>query len=347
MRQRALALFLALFLAGCTSPVRTRELEQLQLVETLGFDGGLGDLTISVAPAADPEGEAPAPLSARGRSVTEAIDRLRAASPREELFFAHVRFAAVGERAARAGLAPLLDWFARSTQTPLNVPLFVVRGGPAEALVTTVPENGREITARLETLHRAEEARCATLLEAARQLARSGTALTAAVRSSAEGPVFAGSALWKDGALAGFFDEDETQGAQLLRSRVPRRALSLPLGEVARFTVELKGARCRLAAAPEGLRVTARCRAGLVEAEGFGALDESALAAIDAALAEALAGKIAAAIAASQRMDADVLELCRRTGLDAADFPTLPWRVEVTAAVERSYDIDGEGRLAP
>ena len=61
----------------------------------------------------------------------------------------------------------------------------------------------------------------------------------------------------------------------------------------------------------------------------------------------ALAGKIAAAIAASQRMDADVLELCRRTGLDAADFPTLPWRVEVTAAVERSYDIDGEGRLAP
>ena len=147
MKRIAYLFLTVLLLGGCALPVHTRELEQLQVIQTLGCDGAPGAVTVSVSSGPDPSGEAPLRLAAEGRSLTKALETLQDASPREELFFAHTRFAVIGEAAARAGLAPLLDHFERSTQTPLTVPLFVVRGGEARQLLTGSEDPAYEATA--------------------------------------------------------------------------------------------------------------------------------------------------------------------------------------------------------
>ena len=133
-------------LSGCASLLHPRQVEDLQLIQTIGFDGGIGDMTVSVSSGEASEDAVSAQLAARGASIQTAVQRLQDFSPREELFFAHIRYAAVGEDCARGGITPILDYFERGMQTQLSVPLFVVKGDSAYTLIAA---NGgeNEITA--------------------------------------------------------------------------------------------------------------------------------------------------------------------------------------------------------
>ena len=88
-------------LSGCASLLHPRQVEDLQLIQTIGFDGGIGDMTVSVSSGEASEDAVSAQLAARGASIQTAVQRLQDFSPREELFFAHIRYAAVGEDCAR------------------------------------------------------------------------------------------------------------------------------------------------------------------------------------------------------------------------------------------------------
>ena len=138
-------------LSGCASLLHPRLVEDLQLIQTIGFDGGIGDMTVSVSSGEASEDAVSAQLAARGASIQTAVQRLQDFSPREELFFAHIRYAAVGEDCARGGITSILDYFERGTQTQLSVPLFVVKG---ESAYTLIAANGgeNEITAALSSL---------------------------------------------------------------------------------------------------------------------------------------------------------------------------------------------------
>ena len=160
-------------LSGCASLLHPRQVEDLQLIQTIGFDGGIGDMTVSVSSGEASEDAVSAQLAARGASIQTAVQRLQDFSPREELFFAHIRYAAVGEDCARGGITSILDYFERGTQTQLSVPLFVVKG---ESAYTLVAANGgeNEITAALSSLEadtkRQGSAHCFTVLEIASRL---------------------------------------------------------------------------------------------------------------------------------------------------------------------------------
>ena len=351
----------AALLGGCASPVTTAEPGQLQLIETLGLDGRPGTAALSVSSGPDPTGKEPFRRAAEGRSVSEAIVRLQEFSGREELFFAHVRFAVLGEAAARDGLGALLDWFERSTQTTLTVPLFVVRGGEARGLVCPSETPEFDAAEQLASLQRDAERigspHCDTLLKIARQLSRSGTALSAAVElvSGDEGgaPVArpAGLAVWKAGRLRGFLDRDAALGADLMRGLSPRASLVLPVGEKVLVTAELR--RCRVSAErAEKNGVAAACvaldiRAGILEAEGLDRTDGETLRRIEEALAQAVLVRAEAALRETQAMDADAMELCRALSLPAEEYASLPWRIVVRAAAERSFDIAESGGVGP
>ena len=366
------AVFMApLLFTGCARLVHPREVEQLQLIQTLGYDSREGEITLSVSSGSGPAGESASLLAATGRSVTDAIRHLQAWSAREELFFAHVRFAAVGEEAAREGIEPLLDYLERSTQTPLDLPLFVVRGSTARSLVTGSADPEYEITALLSSLQRDAEqmgtVHCFSVLEVAQRLARSGTALCAAVKTAPVGPnvasagegalavLQAGYAVLKDGALVGFLGPDAALGADLVLELAGQACYVLPWGETGRVTVELRREKAKLTPEwdAEGTltaHIEVECRAGIVEADRAGMLDEAALGALSDALAAALNCQITAALEASRALDTDFLELYRRLGrASPRDFPgeeppeflsRLSWQVDVRAAIERSYDID-------
>lgn len=175
-------------LSGCAALLHPRLVEDLQLIQTIGFDGGIGDMTVSVSSGEASEDAVSAQLAARGASIQTAVQRLQDFSPREELFFAHIRYAAVGEDCARGGITPILDYFERGTQTQLSVPLFVVKG---ESAYTLIAANGgeNEITAALSSLEadteRQGSAHCFTVLEIASRLNRSGAALACAIAPTA------------------------------------------------------------------------------------------------------------------------------------------------------------------
>ncbi len=145
-------------------------------------------MTVSVSSGEASEDAVSAQLAARGASIQTAVQRLQDFSPREELFFAHIRYAAVGEDCARGGITSILDYFERGTQTQLSVPLFVVKG---ESAYTLVAANGgeNEITAALSSLEadtkRQGSAHCFTVLEIASRLNRSGAALACAIAPTA------------------------------------------------------------------------------------------------------------------------------------------------------------------
>ena len=365
MKRITAGLLCLALLSGCGGLPRSREVEQLQLIETLGWDEGAAGTVVSVSSGPRLSGEAPVLLSARGQSIADALERLRDWSAREELFFAHIRFAVMGEAAARHGAGPLLDHFERGTQTPLELPLLVVRGDTARTLVTGSGDPEYEATAALASLRRETEqrgtARFFTVREVAQRLARSGAALCCAVKaesaeehapSAGEGALAvtgAGYAVLKDGALAGYLDRDAALGADLLLGLAGRAdyVLSGPGGPV---TVELRRSRTRLSAGVEDgvltVEAETRAEAGIIQVDGAGPLDAGALEALGRELSRVMAGQESLALAAERDLAADFLELgLRLEGLRPGErealLGSLRWRVSVRAEIDRSYDIDG------
>ena len=352
-RLGALASALSL-LSGCAALLHPREVEQLQLVQTIGFDGAVGGMTVSVSSGAAFSEEVSAHLAAQGASIHTAVQRLQDFSPREELFFAHIRYAVVGETAARTGIAPILDYFERGTQTQLSVPLFVVRGGDAYELVALSASGENEITAALSSLEadteRQGSAHCFTVLEIASRLRRSGAALACAVTPTApEGSVPAsdgealaletGYAVFRGNALAGFLDRDAALGADLLLGYAPQASYVLSDGGGGTVTVQLHAANTSFSLAPDGtLRAAVRCRAAVTESSGA---DAALLSRLEEELSRAVAAQLTAALAAETRLDADFLELWRVLP-EGWDGPAaLRYTVSAESVLERSYDIYG------
>ena len=92
--RRALAVMLSLLVflpvSGCTLSVYNnyRELERLQVIETVGFDAAEdGGVTLSISAGRDASGREPVRASASAQSVTEAMQELQDRSRSDELFF--------------------------------------------------------------------------------------------------------------------------------------------------------------------------------------------------------------------------------------------------------------------
>ena len=323
-------------LSGCASLLHPRLVEDLQLIQTIGFDGGIGDMTVSVSSGEASEDAVSAQLAARGASIQTAVQRLQDFSPREELFFAHIRYAAVGEDCARGGITPILDYFERGTQTQLSVPLFVVKG---ESAYTLVAANGgeNEITAALSSLEadtkRQGSAHCFTVLEIASRLNRSGAA--------------AGYAVFRGETLCGFLDTDAALGADLLLGFAPQASYVLPDGSGGTVTVQLHTAKASLSPVRNGgetaVRIAVRVRAGVTESSGADTADAEMLARLEDELSRAVAAQIEAAAEASKALDADFLELWRVLPevKDEGVLASLRTLVQTESVLERSYDIYG------
>ena len=339
-------------LSGCASLLHPRLVEDLQLIQTIGFDGGIGDMTVSVSSGEASEDAVSAQLAARGASIQTAVQRLQDFSPREELFFAHIRYAAVGEDCARGGITPILDYFERGTQTQLSVPLFVVKGESAYTLAAALSSLEAD-TKRQGSAH------CFTVLEIASRLNRSGAALACAIAPTApersvpeaeDGATLAleaGYAVFRGETLCGFLDTDAALGADLLLGFAPQASYVLPDGSGGTVTVQLHTAKASLSPVRNGgetaVRIAVRVRAGVTESSGADTADAEMLARLEDGLSRAVAAQIEAAAEASKALDADFLELWRVLPevKDEGVLASLRTLVQTESVLERSYDIYG------
>lgn len=362
--KKALALVLAalLILSGCSQTdtiyANFRAVEDLQLVQTFGFDWEDGEITVTVSSGEETDKLPSSLLSASAPDIPQAIEKLQDWSAREDLFFAHIRYVLVGEEAARHGLETLLDWFERGIQTRLDLPIFVVEGGTARELISGSSDKLYEITAVLLSLERDVERRGKsypfTLRELASRMSRSGAGLCTSVRMAETGDnvpsapdgvtaLETGFAVFKDWKLCAFSGREAAEGICLLLNKAGSGNILLS-GDGGYVTLEMSGAKSRFrpfrdARGKASLAVETDCSASVVSSDPGTLPHEELLTLLEGEFERWIRQRTEAALALWQETGADFLELWRHFGTGSISPETLTVVTDCKGRLERSYDI--------
>ena len=379
-RIAALLTALALLpLGGCAArggiAAGYRAIEDLQLVRTLGADAD-GDAVVLSAAAGRVRDDAPVILRAGAGGLAAGLDALQAQTPRGSLFFAHTQYLVLGRRYAAGGIGEILDFVERDIHMRMGAALFVLRDGPAQALVCGAGDgwdvNDVLASVRTETnLH--GDSHVFDVRETAVALSEYGAALICALRTAdTEGTVFAlppgraavpdGYGILRGGVLVGFLDGAQARAASLMRGLLGTVTMEAASGVALELSAPppelrvLPGAdgalRLDVRVAPEAVLVSPGAAQGTV-------MDEAALQALTTALNSAIEAELQALFDRVRTENADFLALgraARRCGVDPAALPpdwlqTLDVRITVDTCLRHSYDLgeragtDGGGRL--
>ena len=365
----ALSILMLPALTGCTRLLpQRREVEQLQIIQTVGVDYAPGGVRLTLAAAAGPKGEGPGPtLSGSGRTLSAALEAIRDRAAEEELFLGHVRGLLVGQEAAEHGLNDLLGAVCRSADLRLDMPVFLVRGGSASALMEGAASGELGITEILQAARLREERRQggkgSSAGEIQRSLLRNGSALVTALaygdaaESGGKTALPAGLGVLAEGKLVAWIEQDDCLGAELLRGRSGSRELSvLDLGGLP-VSLELAHGESRVLpvwnedGSLRGLDILARVSAAVLEtaadsAEGLERYDDYLTGQLEAAVSERI-GRI---LQLSRQLELDVTGLAGR--MEQSDperlralrepfgslLPGLEISITVRGAITHSYD---------
>ena len=367
----ALCLALCLCSGGCVSIYSSyRDVGELHLIQTMGFDDG-GDGALRLTIASGTSGEAGSTvMSLRGESVTDAINRLRVFSVREDMSYAHARYAVLGSDFAENDLSQCLDFFFRSVQIRMDVGLVVLHGGSAGELITATGEGGAtDVLSSMDRIaSRDGWSHVFSFQDTARALTERGAALVCSIGAEdTEGIVFSesgelaavprGYAVVVGQRVAGYIEGESARGVDLLLGLGGGGSAVVTTPDGVQATLGIRSDGCdispvwRADGSLEAIEVSCSLNCAANELKGGGILTDSEAHAL-CAEAERLAG----------RWLLDTLELVKIYGADclgladyvrrdspeefaaveerwAGELARAELRVSVTAELERDYDL--------
>ena len=372
MKRILLCALLCLVLGGCSGKgyEDMREIESFEIIRTLGVDYEDGMYTVTAA-SGSASGSDVTVLTARSVTVARAMQKMQNYSTKKYIFFGHTANYLVGEAAAEHDLSACLEYVERGFDMRLDTNLFIVRGGTAEAAIAGASEKGEGVTEHLLALEKdvqiLSENRIVDCGEAAEERAADGcTVITAVslwenenvpVGENKKGVQVVGSAVIKDGRLAGYADVDTARGITLLTDRFVSDAAELPDGNGSYMAVELTDGRTEYSArfgdgGIEKILIRAKLRGSISEMESpVDIYDERVLTEVERVLAKRELERILNVIELSRRLDADFLELERElemkhplrlpAALKSDGLPLAEHEIEVAVEVEvkRSYEL--------
>lgn len=364
-RTAAFALAAALaVLSGCSARLigNYRSIEDLQVIQTLGLDGHGDSVTVSVSTGRDASDRGVVRMSAKGESVSGAMQRLQGYSVSDDLFFSNTGYILLGQEAA-LDAARYLDYIERSSSIRLDTPLFVVRGSDAASLVTGGGGEDGDITEIMSALElfieRRAEGYLPSCADIARSLSAGGAALACAIQPSMapDGDyitaVSSGYAVLKDGRLCAYIDENCAVAVSIFQGSLGEKSI-----EVDGATIKLISCGAEFEPVWEsdslrGLKISLDIHGSVIEAREERNLDDPDMrAALERELASRAAGWVSEVLSVSQRSGADFLgfgaELERRfpnrwkaisENWDEL-FPNLEIELSASARLLRSYGFD-------
>lgn len=363
-------------LGGCSGRTSYPRLEQFRVIQTLGVDESRAGLRLSLAAGkADRGGEDALCLSADGPTLSAALKRAESRSTEETLFCGHVRQLVIGEDVR---LEPLLETVARSADLRLDMPLYLLRGTTAERLLSEAGSGSRGVTEILDAvqteLDYGGRSRDYTVGRVLRDLHRHGCALLCAIRftEAAEQPgsvgqgeaadaprtaSLSGFALVRDGRVRAWLKPEALLGIGLLRGGLGVQTLSLTDMNGAQAALEISRGSSRIRpvwredGTLQGLDITARVRASLLEAEGS-PLSNAYIDDLTARLEGAVSEQLRALLTQAKALQADYLGLGE--AVEAASplswrrleepfsalLPKLEISLTVQSAIEHEYDME-------
>ncbi len=264
---RCLAAVCALcLLCGCSGGSiysNYRELEQLMVIQTMGFDTDSEGFELSVSSGSGSGGgggsgsesggssgggqqsgaSKVARLHAKAESLILAQDKIQDYSASEQLFFAHTSYIVLGSEAAKKSVAPFLDYIERSTILRLDTPLFVVNGDRASKLVLGAGGQDYDATSVLKSLERNLNQRGDCMVYSASEIVAAidtnSCALICAIKCVNADEAIKdakpdeltalpdGYAVIKDGRMVGHIPYDVARGVNILQNRVGPSAVEV------------------------------------------------------------------------------------------------------------------------
>lgn len=382
-RLLAVLLFLSMSVSmtGCNGIYNNyREIDTLQLIQTLGIDWNGTAVEMTVSTGQGLEDQPSVAISRRGETIASAIGEIQNYSSKEDLFFAHARFVVLGEAAAKELLTEFLDFMARSAKLKMDMTLFVVNASNAKGLLTLDGEKGYNATEGLSSIEKVARrsgiAYPFTGIDVISSLSEYGSALICAITpAQMEDSVFtedggsitstpAGYAIIKDGALCAYLDTECSRGATILMNKTGYGAIPLEIKEGAYVTVYTEDSSADYTArwgpdgSLEGLSVEVKLSCGLVEVSDKLNYGESELlSVISKTMEEKLLKDVSAVLYTSKELESDFLGLKgflrskypKEMSLLGSDFPSLlpdiPMDVRVKCEVTRNYDFEHAGTL--
>lgn len=374
---RIVALFLCLTtLTGCSGGSlysNYRELEQITVIQTMGFDSlGGGRVMLSVSSGEGISGSSSSSpksscLFAEADSITLAREKMQDYSASEQLFFAHTAYVAIGSDTAEAGIMPYLDYIARVSDLRLDVPLFVVEGSTARELICGAGGKDYDATSVFKSIERNCELRGDCIVFSAAEIMpaiyKNGCALLTAVRTekadnAVEGAkpgeltaVPDGLVIVRNGRAVGKISAEDSLGVSLLLDRAGPASVELSSGD-SRATVQLDKCSCEITPEVKNGRVEAvrvRLTVSAALSELVGAPDKRSL---ERALEDSLTAKMRRVLSLSKSLDCDFLQLqslfARQKpfallsdgGLSSCDMRDIYYNVETSASLDRSFDVE-------
>lgn len=363
------ALLCLTLLTGCSGGSiysNYREIEQLMIVQTMGFDLAPAGYTVSVSTGGASK---PVRMAAEAGSISLAENKLQDYSAAEQIFYSQVSYIAIGETAAKEGIGHYLDFVERAAQIRLDTPLFIVTGDSASKLVLGSGNEEYDATNVLKSLERNLELRGDSRIFSARDvisdLDRSGAALICAVRCvkadealyEAEDALTAlpdGYAVIKDGKMIGQISYRDAVAVSILQNKIgPCRFTAKT--ESGSAAVQLEKCEAKIEPVFQGstlraLRIDVNVDAA--QLEGGGAeLNE-----IKDILEKGLRTHINNVLNLSKLSSCDFLQLgsilekkqpVTMAGMGENFYKLLPdieFELRLTAEIDRSFDSDMEGK---
>lgn len=329
----AALLAVALLVGGCWGRTEVNDLGIVTMVAVDRADDGKLQLWVHVmAPArggtgsggqgADGGGQSAVgfiTLSATAESVMEAARRIQVEVPRQ-LFWAHARVLIIGERLAREGIRPAIEFATRHRELRLTNYVLVARN--PEEVMSVQPNLERLAAESLREISRSRIGMMINVGDVAGTLASPGRDPSMGVVEVSPPPKgapphqsgslrMAGTALFRGDKLVAYLDDADTRGLVWLRNQVRQGTATVHLeGRPGQVTVEwIKGQVERTARLDRGrllIEVNAVTEGEIVEVTApADVTDPVTLRQINDAFARVLQERIAAVQAKLQELNVD------------------------------------------
>lgn len=344
-----------------------RAIEELRLIQTLGYDTARGGVTLSASSGKQGKDGDILLLRREGETILQAMDSLQDYTTEGELFFAHTRYLLVGRDAAGRGLGELLDFVERDEDVRLGTELFLLEDGAAADLIMG-PGEGYDVTEVLisvkEDVERRAVSHVGNVRETAVALSEYGAAVVCLLRTvGTEGSVVlaepglsaipVGYAVLKDGKLTATVTDEQAEALSLLLNYPGTVTRVFPDGSGGETALRFERADSSFTPSwePDGspgpVEVRLSVRAVVAESKGGAeAFDTDLLAAL---LRSSLEEDVRALLGLTQALDADFLSLGREMRISSGKnfaalpedwLPALEFNVAVDAVIDHSYDLD-------
>lgn len=366
-------LAIILSVSGCSGATifsGYREIEDVELVRSIAIDKCEKGIRVTTSSGIGQQKEEPHIFEGEGATLAQALETLQKMPVGKETIYSHTERILISEEAAKLGISEYMDYIERAQAMRLGTKLYVIRGNAGGLLRDTASKRS-SATDMMEYLEKYIEelgnGYVFTCEDVAAALSQRGSALVMAVKTeerekaseddSENKVVPAGLAVIRDGLLTGFLSEEESYGAMLLMGLTKSDTMELEADGLA-ATVEMTGVKTEFKPVYDGQKlrrvdISAEVQGNILSLSGEAKLeDEGFREKLAGAMAETERGRIMSALERSRADGVDFMGLGGKLEREKAVafkkmdekwediFPSLEFRISVSAALRRTYDID-------